>query len=180
MIKGPTSIIRALEPRDFDIMFKYWDIDEVNFYTISCSFPRSRERFEKIYSAVAEGENSRYWGICDLEGTLVGNMGVYDMDQYVRSCLVGFHLFPPYRGKGLGTSSLLTGLRYVFGDMNYQRVGGETNANNRAAISMLEKLGFTREGVVRRGWRYRADYHDKVLYGMLREEFQTLNPAPPA
>jgi RimJ/RimL family protein N-acetyltransferase len=39
---------------------------------------------------------------------------------------------------------------------------------------MHEKLGFIHEGLIRRNCFFNGKYHDDVLFGMTREEFDAL------
>lgn len=59
-------------------------------------------------------------------------------------------IFAAYRGRGIGTTAV------------------ENIAEQRA----LEKLGFSREGVVRQAQWRSGQWHDQVLYSLLRPEWE--------
>ena len=55
---------------------------------------------------------------------------------------------------------------YPFTQLNLKRVEAVTRDDNHAAQRLLDRLGFTREGVLRSGYQGRDGY----IYGMLSDE----------
>jgi RimJ/RimL family protein N-acetyltransferase len=79
-------------------------------------------------------------------------------------------LAPEARGHGHGTEAQRQLARYLFAHTQVNRVEAETEITNIAEQRALEKAGFTREGV-RRGAMFRqGQWHDAVIYGLLRHE----------
>jgi RimJ/RimL family protein N-acetyltransferase len=76
-----------------------------------------------------------------------------------------------YRGKGYGSDALQLILRYAFRELNLYRVGLDVTANNRAAIRAYEKAGFQQEGVMRRAVSRDGQRIDRILMGILRDEW---------
>jgi RimJ/RimL family protein N-acetyltransferase len=52
------------------------------------------------------------------------------------------------------------------------RVQATTDLRNVASQKVLEKAGFTREGVVRKSIFLRGQWRDLLLYSILREEWK--------
>lgn len=44
--------------------------------------------------------------------------------------------------------------------------------DNPASIRLHQKLGFVEEGRRRRQWFYNGEFHDEILWGMTREEYE--------
>jgi RimJ/RimL family protein N-acetyltransferase len=83
---------------------------------------------------------------------------------------VGMSLWPQARGHGYGTEVLRQLVRYLFAHTQANRIQATTEVDNRAAQRILEKAGFTREGVLR-GYGFRAGaWRDELLYSVLRAE----------
>ena len=83
---------------------------------------------------------------------------------------VGMALLPEARGHGYGTQALRLLARYLFAHTTAHRLEATTEAGNVAARRMVEKAGFTQEGVMREtGWREGA-WRDAVLYSLLRTD----------
>ena len=74
------------------------------------------------------------------------------------------------RGAGRGSEAVVLLLNFGFRDLNLNRIFLHVFANNEPALRMYEKVGFTREGVLRRAAYIDGSYVDIVVMGILREE----------
>ncbi|NJP96220.1 GNAT family N-acetyltransferase [Nonomuraea sp. FMUSA5-5] len=83
---------------------------------------------------------------------------------------MGLIVAPEHRGKGHGTHAQKLLARYLFDHSTVNRIEASTEITNVAEQRALEKAGFTREGVLR-GAGFRAgQWHDGVLYSMVRAD----------
>lgn len=83
-------------------------------------------------------------------------------------------------GKGAGQVFLRTLVDYAFGTLGAARVWLDASSENPRAMKTYDRAGFTQEGRLRRHW-YRPALGrvvDLILYGMLREEWESLEPLP--
>jgi RimJ/RimL family protein N-acetyltransferase len=84
---------------------------------------------------------------------------------------IGIALLPEFRGHGYGTIAQRLLVDHLFQSTTANRVQSDTAVDNVAEQRALERIGMRREGVVR-GAEYRdGRYHDHILYGILREEW---------
>jgi RimJ/RimL family protein N-acetyltransferase len=85
----------------------------------------------------------------------------------------GIALLPDHRGHGYGTAAQRLLIDHLFiRDPQLERVQSDTAADNHAEQRSLEKVGMTREGVVRHAEFRNGHHHDHVLYGILRSEWE--------
>lgn len=69
-------------------------------------------------------------------------------------------------GKGLGSRELIRAVfSYVFGQSNCLRCTARIRDDNVKSIKLVERLGFSQEGRLRRGFGDR----DALIYGLLRD-----------
>ncbi|HEY7486500.1 MAG TPA: GNAT family protein [Streptosporangiaceae bacterium] len=83
---------------------------------------------------------------------------------------IGIGLLPEARGKGYGTEAQRLIVRYLFAHSTVSRVQATTNIDNVAEQRSLEKVGFTREGVLRCVAFQNGRWQDGLLYSILRDE----------
>lgn len=83
---------------------------------------------------------------------------------------MGIGLLPEARGKGYGTQAHLLLTRYLFAHTTAYRIEGVTEADNVAEQRVMEKAGFTREGVMRGVFWRDGAYRDGALYSLLRTD----------
>ena len=81
---------------------------------------------------------------------------------------IGISLIPSARGRGAGTEAQALLVRYLFDETNVQRIQAVTDVTNKADQRSLEKAGFVAEGVLRSAQYRRGEYHDLVIYSVVR------------
>jgi RimJ/RimL family protein N-acetyltransferase len=94
-------------------------------------------------------------------------------DSAELSVIVGH---PEDRHQGYGAEAIALILRYGFEDLGLNRVGLSVFEFNEAAISTYEKLGFRKEGRLRKAVKRDDAFHDAILMGISRSEWE----APPS
>ena len=78
---------------------------------------------------------------------------------------------PAERGRGCGRQALIAVLRWAFEEEGAERVTLDYFTDNKIAAALYEKLGFKREGIMRRAGKKDGRYVDLCLASMLRSEF---------
>jgi ribosomal-protein-alanine N-acetyltransferase len=86
---------------------------------------------------------------------------------------MGYWVAKDMRGKGICSEAVVLGLRFAFRTLGLNRVYAHVFPGNAASARVLEKAGFTFEGILRKSARHRGRYRDNQLYSILRSEFKT-------
>ncbi|MDP3194492.1 GNAT family N-acetyltransferase [Tabrizicola sp.] len=83
-------------------------------------------------------------------------------------------------GRGQGQRFLRLLLDYGFGTLGAARVWLDASSENPRAMKTYDRAGFTLEGRLRQHWHRPAlgRVVDLMIYGMLRGEWETLEPLP--
>jgi RimJ/RimL family protein N-acetyltransferase len=105
--------------------------------------------------------------------TLIGSTGLHEIDYKNRHAVFGIVIGEKEAwGKGYGTevTALITG--YAFETLNLNRVGLEVYEDNERGIKAYERVGFTREGVLRQAMYREGRYWNKIVMSILREEWE--------
>jgi len=110
----------------------------------------------------------------NLDGVTVGWVTLHSRDQKNGTFGFGVAVYGDYRGHGNAVDAVRTLLKYGFWEQRYQKCNSMCLHTNEASIRMHQKLGFMDEGRIRRTCFYNGKYHDDVLFGMTREEFDEL------
>ena len=76
------------------------------------------------------------------------------------------------RDQGVGTEAIRLLLGYAFEDLGLNRVGLSVFDFNESAISTYEKIGFSREGRLRKAIRRDDSFRDAILMSVLAEEWR--------
>lgn len=122
------------------------------------------------FCASADGSKAFVYAIA-VEGGAVGSIGVYRQGNiHCRTAEMGYYLAEPYWGKGLATSAVRQACRQVFDTTDIVRIFAEPFARNAASCRVLEKCGFTLEGVLRQNAFKNGELLDMKLYSLLKGE----------
>ena len=105
------------------------------------------------------------------DSSFAGRITLFDHNESNRSIELGYMIGPPFRGQGLMLEAVTLVLAYVFEEMHINKVHAQTGAFNQSSISMLEKLGFKRDGRLREHHLYEGKLHDDLIYSLLASEF---------
>jgi len=85
---------------------------------------------------------------------------------------IGYILGEEFRGAGFAYEAAVELLRFAFESIELHRVYATCWGRNERSAHILEKLGFTREGVLREHALKWGRYEDDVYYGLLRREWE--------
>jgi ribosomal-protein-serine acetyltransferase len=103
---------------------------------------------------------------------VAGTIGFHGLNWINRQVEIGYMLGKSFEGKGIMTRSCRTMVDYAFRALNVNRVQIRCATGNVRSCAVPQRLGFTREGVVRQAeWLYDR-FVDLVVYSMLVEEWQ--------
>lgn len=91
-----------------------------------------------------------------------------------------FYIFvnPDLHGLGIGTATTSWVLRYAFLVLEMNKVYLFTDPENEMSIRLYQKLGFIHEGTMRKQRMKNGVLRDKLLYGILRDEWNSKRSQP--
>jgi RimJ/RimL family protein N-acetyltransferase len=167
-VENPEVMARCFSDWSQDVeWFRLFDTDPPKLY----SEKKWREWLEK---AVEKGTTDEiFFSIRTLDNNiLIGFIGLFDLYLQHGDTFVAIALGErEYLGKGYGTDAMRVMLRYVFNELNLRRVSLMVFEYNPRAIRSYEKVGFIREGLVRKAMKRDGKRWDFLYMGILREEW---------
>lgn len=102
-------------------------------------------------------------------------VGIISLQQWNRSLNIaelGFWIAASEQGKGLMQQAIRKMLVFGFNDLRLQKVEVSCAATNTRALRLLQYTGFTIEGILRRAILSKGLLTDKVMLGLLKEEYR--------
>ena len=85
---------------------------------------------------------------------------------------IGYTLIPGERGKGYCTEAAQIMVDYLFLSKEAPCIQATSHIKNTASQRVLEKVGFTREGIMRKRSFIRGEWTDMVLFSITRGEWK--------
>ncbi len=108
------------------------------------------------------------------DGRTIGSMVHFVPSPMSKSCLeIGYGIDEPeLRGKGYAPESARLLIDYLFSTKPLERIQATANSDNLASQHVLEKLGFVKEGTLRKNDFVKGRFVDTLIYSLLREEWE--------
>jgi RimJ/RimL family protein N-acetyltransferase len=180
LIATKRLILRRFRPADAPVLAAYRSDPEVARYQ-SWDAPFSLLRAETaVVSFMASDPDKAGWFQYAVERTsdraLIGDVGVHLHDNLMQAEL-GFTLAAGHQRQGYATEAVRAVLDRLFRVQGMHKVTGECDARNTASAALLERLGFTREGLLRQQTFIKGEWTDDLLYGLLAAEWFATGPA---
>lgn len=124
-----------------------------------------------VDACAAASEENQLCRAIVVEGRVVGSIGIFRReDVYRKSGELGYWLAEDCWGRGIMTAAVRQLCREAFLRWDIVRIFAEPYAHNGASRRVLEKAGFTLEGVMRQGVYKGGALWDYCMYALLREE----------
>ena len=153
------------ESRDFLVPWEpTWPIDDLTRSAF-------RRRLRRYYRDIREDEAYPFFVFRTSGDTLVGGLTVSHVRRGVtQSCSLGYWIGKPHARRGLMTAAVAATVSFVFGTLRLHRIEAACLADNVASIRLLEKAGFSREGLARRYLRINGVWQDHLLFALLEDD----------
>ncbi|MDH2392658.1 GNAT family protein [Streptomyces sp. HNM0663] len=123
------------------------------------------------YADKQAADTGRIYGIW-LDGTLVGGVLFPNFDAAQGVCEAGCWLEPSATGRGLVTHATRVLIDWAVEERGIHRVEWYVSAANRPSIKVAQRLGMTREGVLRQQYAYRSERQDIEIWSLLADEWR--------
>ncbi len=173
--EGQLIRLRAVEPADWEHFYR-WDTayPDMARFTHEIAFPPTHEATREWVEDQSRqsGEHDRFrFSIETLAGEFVGTINTHTIDQRCGTFRYGLAILPEHQRKGYAAEAIRLLLRYYFHEKRYQKVNVDVASFNEPSIRLHESLGFVLEGCLRRVVYTEGQYHDSLIFGLTREEF---------
>ena len=102
----------------------------------------------------------------------MGCCGLHHLEKKNKKAAIGYWLDFEHQGKGIMTLSVKALINYSFQNLNLNRLEIQASTKNPKSFAIAERLGFTKEGVLRETELVDGHLLDYVVYGLLKREWK--------
>ena len=145
------------------------------------SEPQSHSAFPIRVKSVAEAvedfkkstpsENREHFTVVRVSDKMpVGLVTYYDFNPLNRSAALGLIIDPDERKSGYGGEAVKLLSRYLFAYRGLNKVYGQTDEGNKAAVKLLEGLGFKKDATLRDHYFHDGEFRAGLIYSLVRYE----------
>ncbi len=171
-------VLRNIGYQDIKDMYEYASTDLVG-PTAGWSPHKTIYDTEAVITSFINSQKAGELGVWAI--TLKSNhkmIGTIELYNWVFrfSAELGYSVNPDYWGNGFASEAGAAVLDFAFNHLRLKRVEAGTFETNYQSMRVCEKLGFTREGVLRNSYlRYDGVVFNKVVYGITDRDYYQKN-----
>ena len=164
MLENEMLRLRALEPEDLDVFYK-WENDST-LWSWGCTLaPYSRyELRQYILSATDIYESKQLRFVVELKQEMkaIGMIDLYDFEPLHKRAAVGILIDKEYHNKGLAGDALTILCRYSFSFLKLHQLYAFIPVNNESGKRLFLRYGFEEKGILQ-DWLQTSDGYEDVL-----------------
>ena len=180
---APGIEMRQFEPRDAETVFAVVDRNREHLrrwlpWVDGTHSPEDIRQFILRVQAQFEADHGPNAGVW-VEGVFAGNVGCHPINWANRNCSLGYWIDAAQQGKGVITRCCAAMLAYLFGELRLHRAEIRCGTGNTRSCAIPERLGFTREGLLREGEWVNDRWVDLVVWGMIEEQWRAAGLSHP-
>ncbi|MBR0257904.1 MAG: GNAT family N-acetyltransferase [Synergistaceae bacterium] len=173
---GKKVILRAVEEEDTEMLRELTNSPDFERMIVGWAFPISKKDQREWFMNCHNSESRLRFTIETEQDGAVGMIGLKNIDWKNGSAEgLGIRIAKrEIRSRGLGTDAQLTLMRYAFEELRLNRINASVLSYNAPSLKMCEKVGFKVEGVKRRAIYKGGKFHDLVILGCLKSDYEEL------
>jgi ribosomal-protein-alanine N-acetyltransferase len=176
---GEKLYLRPLERGDAPQLATWINNREVRRF-LKVNRPMNLQSEEEFIDHVRSASREVVFGLVTKDDErFIGCSGLHDFDQVNRHCSFGVFIGDSTNwGKGYGTEATRLMTKHAFEGLNFNRVWLHVYDFNERGIKAYEKVGYKKEGVLRKHTYREGRYHDVLTMGILRSDWDTAQNPP--
>ncbi len=174
-MNGTKVKIRALEPEDVDVLYR-WENDHRIWHLSNTITPLSRFTLEQyVLNAGQDLYATRQMRLMiDLVKaengvTTIGSIDLFEFEPAHRRAGVGILVHEEFRGKGYASEALALLINYAFETLHMHQLFCNISSDNLESIRLFESKGFIYIGT-RKEWNLvRNQWQDESMFQLINQ-----------
>lgn len=170
MLNTDRLMLRELTEDDaLDILICFSNPDVLRFYGQSPLANQNQvKQIIRNFSTNYEEKRGIKWGIVvKEEAGIIGTIGFQEWSHEHKRADISYALIPEKWGKGYAIEAVNKVISYGFQELNLTRIGAMVFTENESSIKLLEKLGFEKEGVLKKFMYQDGVPYDTNIYSLV-------------
>ncbi|MCI1945948.1 GNAT family N-acetyltransferase [Clostridium luticellarii] len=170
-VNGKRVIIRKANKSDARALIEYLNViaGESDFLTFGTGqIDISTEQEETFIENSLRKENALFI-VAEINGKVVGNLnfsgGLTQRTAHIGE--LGVSILKEYWGNGIGRELIEYLISWSRNSKIIRKINLRVRTDNKRAINLYKKLGFSKEGIVKRDFLINEKFYDSLTMGLL-------------
>ncbi|MVA98809.1 GNAT family N-acetyltransferase [Nitratireductor sp. CAU 1489] len=135
--------------------------------------PAWRARIRRYREEHGRGAGTAFLIYLNDTGKMAGGISIGNIRRGVaQSAQVGYWMGESHAGRGIMLDALRLASRYGFETLGLHRIEAACIPGNTRSMRVLEKAGFTREGLLRSYLKINGTWQDHYLYALIVDDYR--------
>lgn len=168
--------LRRYRPEDLEPTLEYYGDPEVARYLLEDPWtPADAEKqlAKRLARTGVDGAGAALALVAEHQGKVVGDVALWTTGDTVSRGEIGWVFHPGHTGKGFATEAVRAVLGLAFEHYGMHRVVAQLDARNERSARLCERVGMSREGLLRQDWWSKGEWTDTLVYGVLASEWDS-------
>lgn len=172
-------ILRRFNISDYNSMYNNWANDDNVTRHITWKTHQDENETKKVienYLKEYEKDTYYHW-LIELKATneAVGSIGAFRVYDDIETAEVGYCIGKKFWNKGITTEAMHEIIRFLFEEVNANRIEARYDTKNPASGKVMEKSGMIFEGVLRQAGKNNTGICDSAVYSLLKKKWLDKN-----
>jgi len=158
-----------MENKDETLLVKYLNNKQVVKY-LSSKIPRPYTLEDAKWWIDVGSKDHAIVKSIEFNGVFCGVIGVYKQQHEYSHCAeIGYWLAQEFWNKGITSKALVEFTNLVFSTTEITRLYGSVFSPNQLSMKVLEKSGYTLEGILKKAIYKDGEYYDGHLFANVKK-----------
>jgi RimJ/RimL family protein N-acetyltransferase len=167
-LAGQTIQLRTIEEEDTEFLQQTLNDPKVRS-SLAATLPRNRE--QKLDWIESRGDNDGAVLLIQVGAESVGTVALNPPNEVWGVAEIAYMVAPDHWGNGYATEAVELICGYAFEERRLNKVYAAPFSTNTASCRVLEKVGFTEEGILREEAFVEGEHVDICRYGLVADEW---------
>lgn len=167
-------ILRRLVPETYAHIYAHFSDEELLEFLGLDSLETLAKEKEKFAKGMATHNRSfvHFLLVDKTSGKVIGACGYHTWCTDHHRAEIGYGMFgDDFKKQGLMSEALKPIIAYGFNVMELNRIEAMVAPENVASLKLIDKMGFVREGLLRKHYFKNGVMEDSVAFSLLKEEY---------
>ncbi len=172
-IETNNLVLREMELSDAEAIFQiYADNDVTKYIDLETATDLAQAKFlvNRRVELFRSGQRIRWEIARKDDNIIIGSCGFTQWDKNFYRAEIGYELAKKHWRKGIMTEALEAVIYFGFQRMELNRIEALVMLENIASMTLLEKLGFQEEGILREYGYWKGKFHDLKMFSILKRD----------
>lgn len=172
MLEGNNINLRFIEKEDMPLLFEFFNKPEI----LGAYNPIKQISRKDIEKSIENTDicETQIFIIEKKDGCKIGFINHFNViwNGIGKLLTIAYCILPNQRGNGYCTEAAQILVDYLFLSKEIECIQATTHIKNIASQRVLVKIGFKKEGIIRKRFYIRGNWSDQFLFSIIKEEWK--------